>query len=69
MGKSLSFDDFRKTLERLTSDFQQQVRYYNSKEYDEAALRNDYLDPLWRALGWDLEKQPGKNATTPRRTA
>ncbi len=60
MNNNAKFDDFQKALEELVGDFQKRLRYYNSDEYDETALRNDFLNPLWRALGWDLENKSRK---------
>src|SRR2546428_7453383 len=34
--------------------------YFKSEAYDESALRNDYLIPFWRALGWDVENLKGE---------
>ena len=57
----VTFNTFCAELERLVTDFQDGVRYYNGDDYDEQALRNDFLNPLWRALGWDLENLPRKS--------
>jgi len=56
-----TFETFRVELERLVVDFQKDAGYYNGDDYDESALRNDFLNPLWRALGWDLENLPRKS--------
>ncbi len=39
----------------LVRRFQQKAAQYKGFAYDEAALRNDFLNPFWRLLGWDLE--------------
>lgn len=54
-----SFDFFREELTRLTASFHKDLAAYRSEGYDESALRNDYLTPFWRALGWDVENKQG----------
>lgn len=41
-------------LEQLLARFQEQPL---GSDYNEASLRNDFLNPLWSLLGWDLENQ------------
>jgi len=57
--------DFKTELERLTASFRKNLSHLKSEAYDESALRNDYLIPFWRALGWDVENI--KSATQPLR--
>src|SRR5712692_5085297 len=54
-----SFEDFNAELHRLVEAFQGNLSQYKSPAYDESALRNDFLNPFWRALGWDLENRAG----------
>jgi len=49
--------DFEAELSRLVSKFEQGLTTYKTSAYDEAALRNDFLNPFWRSLGWDLENR------------
>lgn len=42
-------------LKRLTTSFTKNLALYRSSVYDEASVRIDYLNPFFRALGWDLE--------------
>jgi hypothetical protein len=59
-------ESFKAELERLTASFRKNLPHYKAEAtYDESALRNDYLIPLWRALGWDVENLQG--ATQPLR--
>jgi hypothetical protein len=55
MPQKYDSQDFKAELERLTSAFQKNLSYFKSGAYDESALRNDFLVPFWRALGWDVE--------------
>jgi hypothetical protein len=65
MSSSATIDAFKSELARLTGSFRKNISHLKSEAYDESALRNDYLSPLWRALGWDVENQQG--ATQPLR--
>lgn len=65
MPTDTSISLFREELARLIASFQKNLAHYKSEGYDESALRNDYLNPLWRALGWDTENRSG--ATQPLR--
>ena len=54
---SCSFGSFKEELTLLVEAFHKNLSYYKSSAYDEPALRNDFLNRLWRALGWDLENR------------
>jgi len=55
----ITFKEFKSKLNDLVSQFESNFSHYKSKGYDEAALRNDVLNPFWRALGWDMENLQG----------
>jgi Eco57I restriction-modification methylase/TaqI-like C-terminal specificity domain len=65
MSSAHTSETFKAEIERLTTSFRKNLSQLKSEAYDEAALRNDYLVPLWRALGWDVENVQG--ATQPLR--
>ena len=54
-----SFEFFQEELARLTAAFHKGLPSYKEEGYDESALRNDFLTPFWRALGWDVENKQG----------
>jgi hypothetical protein len=54
-----SSDLFKSELARLTASFHKNYSHLKTDAYDESALRNDYLNPLWRSLGWDVENVQG----------
>jgi len=58
-NNAVTFPQFYATVKELVSRFQKQQSYYKSKPYDEAAVRNDFLNPFWRAMGWDMENIKG----------
>ena len=54
-----TFDGFKKELDRLVEVFTRNRSHYLSSEYDEASLRQEFLNPLFRVLGWDVENEAG----------
>ena len=47
----------RQVIEELVRKFEANATEYRSSSYNEAQLRIDFLNPLLRALGWDLDNQ------------
>lgn len=58
-GSDRAFKGFQSELSRLTASFRKNITQFRSGAYDESALRNDYLNPLWRSFGWDVENIQG----------
>ncbi len=54
-----TFESFQAELARLVARFDRQHPTYTSPDYNEAALRADFLDGFFRALGWDVGNQKG----------
>jgi hypothetical protein len=54
-----TFESFQAELARLVAQFDRQHPTYTSPDYNEAAVRADFLDPFFRALGWDVGNQKG----------
>lgn len=50
---------FKRQLNTLVQRYHRKLTSGEVMQMDEAALRNDFLDPFWRALGWDLENSTG----------
>ena len=53
-------DAFREKLQVLVSKFEKDKHHYISKGYPEAQVRIDFLNPLFEALGWDIENKAQK---------
>jgi len=47
------------TVTDLINRFQEQHEDYVSSSYKEAQLRQDFINPLFRALGWDMDNIQG----------
>jgi len=54
------FERFQAELARLVAQFEKNFKHYQSAAYDEASVRQEFLDPLFRALGWDVENKLGR---------
>ena len=50
-----------KELGLLTKAFAAQEALYKSSAYKEAQLRNDFINPLLKAFGWDVDNEAGKS--------
>ena len=51
---------FREKLQNLISKFEKDKTHYLSKGYPEAQVRIDFLNPFFKALGWDIENKAQK---------
>jgi hypothetical protein len=54
-----TFDSFEKELNRLVESFGKRIVELKQPGYAEAQLRDDFLNPFFRALGWDMENRAG----------
>jgi len=53
-------NSFREKLQGLISKFEKDKTHYLSKGYPEAQVRLDFLNPFFKALGWDIENKAQK---------
>src|SRR4030043_30888 len=53
-------DSFREKLQTLITKFEKDKTHYLSKGYPEAQVRVDFINPLFKALGWDIENKAQK---------
>ena len=56
---SATFERFQAELTALVDRFDRQHPQFTSPDYNEATLRADFLDPFFRALGWDVGNTKG----------
>ncbi len=52
-----------RSVRALVSQFSAQAEAYKSPAYKEAQLRQEFLDPLFAALGWDMRNAAGLSET------
>ena len=43
----------------LVSRFEEQLPSYKKAEYNETSTRRDFIDPFFKALGWDMDNRQG----------
>ena len=44
---------------RLVDTFDSHKEHYKSQKYNETQLRREFLDPFFKALGWDIDNKLG----------
>ena len=49
------------TILALVTKYEQNRSYYRSARFNETMLRQEFLDPLFAALGWDITNAAGKS--------
>ncbi len=55
MQKQLALDKIKSLVER----FDEQKEFYKKSDYNETQTRRDFIDPFWKALGWDIDNENG----------
>lgn len=57
MGK----ENFKKTIEGLVEKFDRNIEKYkdSSSSFNETQLRIEFIDPMFEALGWDMNNKAG----------
>ena len=50
-------EPFKEKLLSLISKFEKDKHHYLSKNYLEAQVRQDFINPMFEALGWDIENK------------
>lgn len=55
MQKQLALEKIKSLVER----FDEQKEFYKKSEYNETQTRRDFIDPFWKALGWDIDNENG----------
>ena len=46
-------------IHQLVQKYEQERDYYRSSRFNEAQVRNEFLDPLFEILGWDIRNISG----------
>src|SRR3954451_22474618 len=46
-------------ISNLTERFEDQIATYKKPDYNETLIRRDYIDPFFKALGWDVDNSQG----------
>ena len=48
-----------KEVENLVNRFEEQLLSYKKSDYNETLVRRDFIDPFFKALGWDVDNSQG----------
>jgi hypothetical protein len=51
--------DAYKKIEKLVERFDEQKEFYRKSDYNETLTRRDFIDPFFKALGWDIDNENG----------
>jgi hypothetical protein len=46
-------------IQTLVSRFEEQYESYKNCDYNEMRTRRDFIDPFFKALGWDMDNEEG----------
>ncbi len=46
-------------IKDLVNRFQEQLEAYKSGKYNETQVRREFIDPFFKALGWDIDNEQG----------
>jgi len=52
-------EEARNTIAALVERFEEQYDSYKRSDYSEALVRKDFVDPFFKALGWDMDNSQG----------
>lgn len=50
----------KEEVRKLVQAYEKRKDEYRKEDYNEAQLRNDFLNPFFKALGWDVDNEKGK---------
>jgi hypothetical protein len=48
-----------KKIQELVTRFSEQLDAYKKSDYNETQTRRDFIDPFFKALGWDIDNEQG----------
>jgi predicted type IV restriction endonuclease len=46
-------------IARLVETFERNIESYRQGRYNEAQVRKEFIDPFFKALGWDMDNERG----------
>ncbi len=52
-------EDAFKRIQELVTRFEEQFDSYKQADYNETLTRRDFIDPFFKALGWDVDNSQG----------
>lgn len=55
----ISKEQAREKISSLVQRFNEQKEFYRRQDYNETLTRRDFIDPFFKALGWDVDNEQG----------
>ena len=52
-------DEAKQKISELVERFGEQIESYKNSDYNETLTRRDFIDPFFKALGWDIDNEQG----------
>lgn len=49
----------KESIEKLVSRFREHREQYHASDYNEQKVRQDFINPFFKALGWDVDNERG----------
>ena len=59
--KNLMINEIKNKIHTLVQKYEQGKEGYRTSRFNETQVRNEFLDPLFEILGWDIRNTAGKN--------
>lgn len=53
-------EQIKNKIHQLVQKYEQERDYYRTSRFNETQVRNEFLDPLFELLGWDIRNISGK---------
>ncbi|MBK6986375.1 MAG: hypothetical protein IPH32_17300 [Bacteroidetes bacterium] len=50
-------DQAKIIIEKLVNRYAEQQKAYHAADYNETKTRRDFIDPFFKALGWDMDNE------------
>ena len=57
---NMDIQEIKNTIHTLVEKYESNRDFYRTSNFNETQVRNEFLDPLFEALGWDIRKTKPK---------
>lgn len=57
----MDIQEIKKIIHTLVEKYETNRDFYKTSKFNETQVRNEFLDPLFEALGWDIRNMSGKS--------
>lgn len=56
----MDVQEIKNTIHALVEKYESNRNFYRTLNFNETQVRNEFLDPLFEVLGWDIRNMSGK---------